>query len=355
MQKRAKQFRAAFFSQGADAALILSRQNIRYLTGFTGEGCVLVGRDDVAIITDFRYIEQAEIQASECVRVCTAAGITMPASVFQMLSAWKAKHLAIGPRDMTLMMFDELKAALPGIEMIRADGLLHAIRAVKDPSEIECIITASEIACKAFEHILSFIQPGVTEHDVRVELDHTMLMLGSEAPAFDSIVCAGKNGALPHAVPGTHVIANGEMVTLDFGAQIMGYKTDMTRTVAVGQISDELKRIYDTVLEAQKRALDAIRPGVTGQSIDKIARDFIDARYPGAFGHKLGHGVGLNIHEWPQLGQGAMQTLGPGNVVTVEPGVYITGVGGCRIEDTIILREGGFINPITSPKELIIL
>ncbi len=171
--------------------------------------------------------------------------------------------------------------------------------------------------------------------------------------AFDTIACAGLNGSLPHAVPGEHVLESGELLTLDFGATCDGYRSDMTRTVGIGKISAEKRMLYQTVLDAQLLALDAIRPGAVCEEIDALARNYIEERYPGSFGHALGHGVGLYIHEQPRLGKGDKTVLQPGHVVTVEPGIYISGLGGCRIEDMAILTSDGFINPIVAPKQLI--
>ena len=193
----------------------------------------------------------------------------------------------------------------------------------------------------------------MTEKELATELDYLMLRGGAERTGFDTIACAGANGSLPHAIPSDYRLREGELITFDFGAVVDGYTSDMTRTVALGKVSDELRAIYDTVLTAQQMALEAIRPGVACNAIDKIARDYIDARYPGAFGHALGHGVGLYIHEQPRLGKGDGTVLQPGHVVTIEPGIYISGLGGCRIEDMAILTSDGYIDPIDAPKQLI--
>jgi Xaa-Pro aminopeptidase len=182
-----------------------------------------------------------------------------------------------------------------------------------------------------------------------------MLRLGSEREAFSTIACAGVNGSLPHAVPSEHVLEEGELLTLDFGAQVNGYKTDMTRTVAIGKVSEELQQVYEAVLTAQQMALDAVRAGALCREVDKTARDYLDARYPGAFGHGLGHSVGLFIHEQPQFSARSEGALVAGNVMTVEPGVYLPGKGGCRIEDSVIVMENGYENLITAPKALIVL
>ena len=193
----------------------------------------------------------------------------------------------------------------------------------------------------------------MTEREVAVALNCEMLKLGSEGEAFDTIACAGLNGSLPHAVPGEHRLQKGELLTLDFGATYKGYRSDMTRTVGIGKVDGALKDLYLTVLSAHEMALEAVRPGAVCEEVDKVARDFIEARYPGSFGHALGHGVGLDIHEQPRLGRGDETVLRPGHVVTIEPGIYISGLGGCRIEDMAILTSDGYIDPIDAPKQLI--
>jgi len=193
----------------------------------------------------------------------------------------------------------------------------------------------------------------MTERQVQIMLDYEMLTLGSEGNAFSTIAAAGPNGSLPHAVPSDRPIQSGELLTLDFGAKVNGYCSDMTRTVGVGKVSPELREIYDLVYEAHMASLEAVRPGAVCGDIDKIARDIIDARFPGTFGHSLGHGVGLFIHEQPRVAMGVQTVLETGHVITIEPGVYIPGLGGCRIEDMAILTSDGYLDPVTSPKRLI--
>ena len=224
---------------------------------------------------------------------------------------------------------------------------------VKDAGEIESICASAAIACRAFENLLGKVHAGMTEKQVQILLDYEMLNLGSEGNAFNTISAAGINGSLPHAVPSDHVIERGELLTLDFGAKVNGYCSDMTRTIAFGRVSDELREIYDRVYDAHMTALQAVKPGMVCGDLDKIARDMLDARYPGAFGHSLGHGVGLFIHEQPRVNRGSETVLVPGHVITIEPGVYIPGLGGCRIEDMAILTSDGYLDPVTSPKQLI--
>ena len=203
--------------------------------------------------------------------------------------------------------------------------------------------------------MLGIMKAGMTEKEIQIELDYTMLRLGGDGLAFDTIACAGVNGSLPHAIPGDHVVQEGELLTLDFGATYGGYCADMTRTVAFGKISDELHDIYDTVLKAQLMSLDMVGPGVVCRDVDRCARDYLDSKYPGAFGHSLGHGVGLFIHEQPGLNTRDERKLAPGHIVTIEPGVYLPGIGGCRIEDTVAIQENGYRNLVNAPKELITL
>ena len=318
--ERLQRFLSAMAARTISAALIHRPENVRYLTGFTGEGCLFVSAQRQALLTDFRYVEQAARQAP------------------------------------SLLCYDgyaALQAALGAVPLAPLSGLVEQLRARKDEGEIECIRRAADIACRAFKAILEVIRPGMTEREVAIALNYEMLKLGSEGEAFDTIACAGQNGSLPHAVPGEHRLQNGELLTLDFGATYNGYCSDMTRTVGIGKVDRPLRDIYQTVLEAHEMALDAVRPGAVCEEIDKVARDFIDARYPGAFGHALGHGVGLYIHEQPRLGKGDGTVLQPGHVVTIEPGIYISGLGGCRIEDMAILTSDGFIDPIEAPKQLI--
>ena len=340
-------------ARGLSAALIHKPQNMRYLTGFTGEGCLFLSAQRQAVLTDFRYVEQLSRQAPslECVR--TRMGKSVETLVAELAAASGAKQLAV---ETDFLCYDDwaaLRAALGDVALTPLAGLVEEMRLVKDEGEIGCIRRAADIACRAFKALLEVIRPGMTEREVAIALNYEMLRLGSEGEAFATIACAGLNGSLPHAVPGEHRLQNGELLTLDFGATFGGYRSDMTRTVGIGKVDGALKDIYQTVLEAHEMALDAIRPGAVCEDVDKVARDFIEARCPGSFGHALGHGVGLDIHEQPRLGRGDETVLRPGHVVTIEPGIYISGLGGCRIEDMAILTSDGYIDPIDAPKQLI--
>lgn len=337
----------------ADAAIVHRPENMQWLAGYTGEGCLFIAKDVKAIVTDFRYVEQGKMESPEWDIHMTSASERESAILKRLCSEAGVKLARVETDYLTHDAFCALDKALDGVELISMNAIPEGLREIKDADETEYIRKAAEIASRAFENLLPKLHAGMTEKQVRLLLEFEMLELGSEGTAFDTIAAAGENGALPHATPSDHVIAEGELLTLDFGATVNGYRSDMTRTIAFGKISPELRAIYDTVLTAQKLALEALAPGKTCGEIDKVARDYIDERYPGAFGHSLGHGVGLFIHEQPRVCSGNTTVLVPGHVVTVEPGVYIPGVGGCRIEDMAIMTEDGYINPITAPKHLI--
>ena len=337
----------------ADAALIHRPENIRYLSGYAGEGCLFIARGCQVILTDFRYTEQAGRQAPGWTVEQTTAERRERSIARDLADQVGAKAIRVETDFLTHDDYMALSGALDGIELMSMGGLPEELRMVKDADEIACILEASRIASQAFINILPRLHAGMTEIDAKIELEFEMLRLGSEGAAFETIAAAGVNGSLPHALPSNHVIAEGELLTLDSGATHKGYLSDITRTVAFGKISPELRAIYDTVYEAQQLGLEALHPGAKCGDVDRAARDYIDARYPGAFGHSLGHGVGLFIHEQPRVSHNDPTVLVPGHVVTVEPGVYIPGVGGCRIEDTVIMTSDGFINAMHAPKHLI--
>lgn len=353
MTSRIERMLARMSECGFTHALVQKPQNMRYLTGYTGEGSLLIRAKGAVILTDFRYVEQAGRQAPEAQVVRYGRGEGHDETLRAILDGEGASLLAVEEDHLTMKAGKALCQALRGVELADLGGIPEALRMVKDGEELLRIRTACEIACWAFEHMLSFIRPGMTEREVQRELEDTMLRMGAETIAFSTIVCAGENGSLPHAIPGDRKIRTGELLTMDFGAQYKDYKSDMTRTIGVGRVPDELKKLYRTVLEAQELALEKIGPGVVCREVDRTAREYIDAAYPGAFGHGLGHGVGLNIHEQPGLNQRDERRLEPGHVVTIEPGIYVPGLGGCRIEDMGVITENGFDNYITAPKQLI--
>ncbi len=337
-----------------DAALIHRPENVRYLTGgYTGEGFVFLCPDEAVIVTDFRYVEQAGRQAPG-LRVVEWTGKKRGEDWARELSdAHGVRKLAVETDFLSHDDYESLRKRLPFVELASLGGIPEELREIKDEGEIACICKAADIASRAFENILERIHPDMTEKQVQILLDYEMLSLGSEANAFDTIAAAGANGSLPHAIPSGYVIQPGDLLTLDFGAKFGGYCSDLTRTVAFGKVSKDLRDVYDLVYDAHMAALAAVKPGAVCGDLDKIARDMIDAHYPGAFGHSLGHGVGLYIHEQPRVSSGSRTVLRPGHVITIEPGVYIPGLGGCRIEDTAILTADGCLDPVTAPKQFI--
>lgn len=345
----------ALRSRGISCALYDDPINIRYLTGYTGEGSLLILPDRAVIITDFRYVEQAQRQSPFCDLERVGADRGANAIIAEALESAGIHDLPIEENIVTVSRLRAMEKALPGVHLTALPETVLEMRTVKDEGELDCIRKALAISCQAFDDLLGVIHAGMTEKRACAELNHFMNLRGSEGNAFDTIVASGVNGSLPHAVPSDKVIEKGDLVTFDFGAKFGGYCADMTRTIAVGEISSELHAIYDAVLEAQLTSEAAVKPGAVCRDIDKIARDQLDAKYPGAFGHSLGHGVGLFIHELPRLSFRSETILQKGHVVTVEPGVYVPGVGGCRIEDTVIVTEDGFENPVTTPKQLIVV
>ena len=337
----------------ADAALVHRPENLRWLAGYTGEGCLFVSKGAHALLTDFRYVEQAKRQAPGWELIQVSGERNYPALIREQVEAARARQVWVETDYLTHDAYVKLAEALPGAELTPMAGVPERLREIKDESEIASIRRAAAIASEAFMHILPRIHAGMTEKQVQRLLEFEMLELGSEGPAFDTIAAAGPNGALPHAAPSDRPIQSGELLTLDFGATVDGYRSDMTRTVGFGKVGPELRDIYETVRAAQQLGLDAAGPGAVCGDVDRACREYIDARYPGSFGHSTGHGIGLFIHEQPRVAANSETVLRPGHAVTVEPGVYIPGVGGCRIEDTVIITADGIINTIAAPKELI--
>lgn len=340
-----------------DAALIQSDVNRRYLTGMlSSAGTVLCFRDAAYLIIDFRYIEKAR----QCVKNCT---VIEQGSLMQQLRDLLRKHgaktLAVEAASMTLGAFAKLKDGLSGCVQLDSSNMLsraiYGCRTVKSAAEIEKIRAAQQIAERAFDDVLHFIRPGVSEREIMLRLNQTMLEQGSEGESFPTIALTGTATSMPHGVPSAErIVQNGDFVLMDYGAVVDGYHSDMTRTICVGQPSRQMQQVYDVVLQAQRLALQAAKAGISGKELDKTARRVIaDAGYGEAFGHSLGHGVGLEIHEYPNAAPAAETVLEAGNVVTIEPGIYLPGAFGVRIEDFVVIREDGCENLTAAPKELI--
>lgn len=342
---------------GVDCALIASDINRRYFTGMkSSDGTVLIFRGKTYLIIDFRYIEKARASV-QCAEVIEQKKL-FP-QIQELLARHGAKVMAIESETMTVKSLNSYRHFFPELKIDDSDRLSNEIsklRMIKDEEELACIRKAQEIAEKSLDELLPFIRPGRTEREVALELNRLMFENGAEDLSFETIVLAGTNTSMPHGVPSDKRIEDGEFVLMDFGAVWNGYHSDMTRTVCVGEPSEEMKKVYEIVLEAQQAGLDAARAGMTGQELDRISREIIEAAGYGAnFGHSLGHGVGLEIHEKPNASPGYKLPLPAGAVVTVEPGIYIAGKFGVRIEDFVILTENGNVDLTKSAKNIISL
>ena len=340
------------------AAVVADPSNMFYLTGgYTGEGMVFLSRNRRVIVTDFRYTEQAENQAPGYEVQMTEKDRSAFLVIAELAQSEGITCIRTETNYLSVDRFEKLRAALgEEISCVSLEEAPQILRQVKTPTEILAIRKACNITAEAFRAILPKIREGMTEKELQIELDFTMLKLGADTTAFDTIIAAGEHGSLPHAIPGNRAIRQGDMITMDFGAKVGNYCADMTRTVALGKPSEEMRRIYDTVLRAQMMCEDALSAGKNCYDIDKLARDYIDARgYAGRFGHGLGHSVGIDIHEEPRLSPSCQEILKAGVVITVEPGVYVPGVGGVRIEDTCLVRENGCEALTDADKQLVIL
>ncbi|MTQ95746.1 M24 family metallopeptidase [Pseudoflavonifractor sp. BIOML-A6] len=350
-----KQIAARLDEYGIDAMLVSSEPGERYAVGFKGEGYVVVAKNECRYFTDSRYIEAAEKQVTG-----TSVTMTDRAKNYRILIQKAVDDLGVeklGFEDgyMTVAQYRQLADAFT-CELVPAQGLLGALRAAKDEEEIALMTKAQRISEQALKEILKFLRPGVTEKEVAAKLTYDMLRFGAEKMSFDPIVASGPNGSLPHAVPSDRAIQSGEFVTMDFGCVYGGYCSDMTRTVAVGEPTEEMKKVYAVVLEAQLAGIAAEKAGVTGKSVDAAARRVIeDAGYGEYFGHSFGHSVGLEIHEAPNAGSTCEDVIPLGAAVSAEPGIYLPGKFGVRIEDVTIFTADGCVNLTKAPKDLIIL
>ena len=346
-----------FLKSSHEAILIHSPENRRYFTDFpSSDGYLVVTKDDAVLFTDSRYIEAAQKKLTYC-----KAQLVTKASV-EIKDYLREKNIlkAYTERErLTVSMADFFKTAFLPCRVTpskKLEAKINELRMIKNENELCNIRSAQKIAEDAFEHILSFIRPGVTEKRIALELDFYMLSHGAEALSFETIAVTGKKTSMPHGVPDDTVVEIGDFITMDFGAVYKGYHSDMTRTVAVGEVSAEQRKIYEIVLSAQKASLDILKKGVSCKDADAAARDIIkNAGYGDYFGHGTGHGVGIEIHELPNLSPRSDAILQVGNVVTVEPGIYIPNKFGVRIEDMALISENGYKNLTNAPKELIIL
>jgi Xaa-Pro aminopeptidase len=342
MRARAERLTELLADAELDALLVTDPVNVRYLTGFSGSnGVVVVGPRTRAFLTDFRYVEQAAAEVHASFDRRRAARDLLDA-VADVLAPGEIR-LGFEDTRMSVREHARLRRLLPArVELVAASGLVERLRAIKEPEEIEAIHAAAKLADAACERLLRDGLVGRTEREVAVALEHDMRERGAENASFDTIIAAGPHGALPHARPRNVPIRRGELVVIDWGARLDGYCSDCTRTVAAGPVDEAAQRIYEIVLAAQLAGLESVRAGQTGKAADAVARDAIGAAGHGEeFGHGLGHGVGIDVHEAPRLSQRSDDTLSAGNVVTVEPGIYVPGRLGVRIEDLVVVTADG--------------
>lgn len=353
---RVEQFLAAQKLKDDAAAIVSKPSNIFYLSGYTGEGLVLIAHGLQAIITDFRYVEQAQ-QEAPGFQVLSIEG---PVSHLQKASD------ACGPMgvrtvyyeddEWTVRVYDKAASLFEGMTLAPLGNGIEKLRQIKDEEEIARIEAACKISGETFERILPRIREGMTEKELSRILEFDMLEHGADTMGFAVIAAAGANGSKPHAVPSDYRIRRGDMITMDFGAKVKGYTADMTRTVALGEPSAEMRKVYAIVLAAQAMAQDAVKAGAACAAVDAVARDYIYAQgYEGRFGHGLGHSLGIDVHEEPRLSALSTDCLRENQLVTVEPGIYLPGIGGVRIENTVVVEKYGCRSLIKPTRELIIL
>ena len=352
MNDRIARLRAEMERAGLDAVLLKSVTAIRYFSGFTSdESSVLITKDRAVLLTDFRYTIQAKAQAGDCCEIIEVSGLAHREKLREIIGSENVKRIGFEEDFVSYAQYQAY--AEFGAELVPFAKELSLLRIRKTPDEIECLQKAQAMADEAFTELLKVVKPGMTERRVAAELEYICAKLGSEGPSFETIVGSGPNGAMCHAVPGDRQLKEGDLVVLDYGCMYNGYHSDMTRTFAVGKVDPFAEEIYNIVLEAQTRALDALKPGITGKELDAIARDYITEKgYGECFGHSLGHGFGLLIHEEPRASVTGDTPFEEGMTITVEPGIYIEDKFGVRIEDCCVVTKDGKLNFAHATKAL---
>ncbi len=339
------------------AALVFSPHNRFYFTRFPStDGILFVTREAAVFLIDSRYVEAARAEAKDCdVQLLESLAKQLPA----LAARYGVKTVGIEAYDLPVFEARRFAQMLPGVAFDESAALSRTIarlRMIKEPEELASMDKAQKITELAYDHILSYLKPGVTERDIQLETEYFMKKNGASGPSFDLITIFGETTSRPHGVPGDRKLKPGDFVTMDTGCIVDGYCSDMTRTVAVGHVTEEQKKVYDTVLKAQLAAEEALKPGKRCCDVDKIARDIIDgAGFEGCFGHGLGHSVGVLIHEEPRLSPSCDTVLEPGMTMTIEPGIYLEGRFGVRIEDMAVLTQDGCSIFTKCPKELVVL
>lgn len=349
---RIEAVRSRLIESGLDALVVQSGVNRRYLSGFTGSaGALVIGLHNAWIMVDFRYVEQAARQASEYTQIQFR---NLNESLAALMGEQGFARAGFEAGHTSVQAYNKLKADVPDVTWVPTEQWIETARGRKDKTELANMQRAIDLADDAWEYIQGVLQPGRSEREIALELEFYMRRRGADRLAFDSIVASGPNGSLPHAVPTERPLQTGDLVTLDFGCVLDGYCSDITRTVAIGAVDPKAKDLYELVLSAQLAGLAAVSPGKTGIEVDAVARQVItDAGYGEYFGHGLGHGIGLEVHEeFPRLSPRGEVVLQPGMVCSVEPGVYLPGWGGIRIEDLVVVTDDGCRVLTRSDKQL---
>ena len=333
-----------------DALLVSAAPNVRWLTGFTGEGLLVLDEDGALLCTDSRYTVQALEEAPELEAASDGSHLDQ---AIERINAGGGERAGFESGHVTYASFQRLQEALEGVEAVGLEDRIKRLRAIKDEAEVALVRRAASVADAAFAELRGRIEPGMTEREAAEELRRQMVLGGAEGPSFETIMASGPNGAKPHARPGDREIIEGDLIVIDWGAVVEGYCSDCTRTVIVGEPDDRQREVWLAVREAQVAALEGLRPGMAGREVDAIAREVLRERgFEREFGHGLGHGVGLEVHELPSVGQKSENVVPVGSVVTIEPGVYIEGWGGVRLEELVLVTEDG-AEPLTlSPYDL---
>lgn len=336
---RAERLRGRLEELEVDAVILSAPANLRYVTGFSGEGWGIVDAQ-TAIVTDSRYELRARDEAPEALLIVRTGGIKGPVSEY--LSESKAERVGFEADHLTVSQRDELAEELNSTELVPLKGLLREARMVKDTDELATLRRAIEATDQAFAQVTASLEPGISEKELALEIERQVLLADGDKLSFDTIAASGPNAAHPHAEPSARTLEPGDVVKMDFGAQVGGYHADLTRTLFLGEPDEKQREVYRTVLEAQTQAINACCAGMSAKDLDGVAREVIKAAgYGDAFGHGLGHGVGLQVHEGPTVGQTSEETLEPGMTITIEPGIYLEGWGGVRIEDIVLVTEDG--------------
>ena len=342
-------------SHRAEGLLVTHLPNVRYLCGFTGSaGALLIARGKRFFLTDGRYREQAGSEVQNAKIVITR--LALLDGVAEQVKKLRLRSLAIESDHMTVAARDRLARQVGGAKLRSVNGLVEKLRLIKDAAELQAIRNAVQLACGLFDDMVSGIRPGVAETDISAELEYSARRAGADGMSFETIVASGTRSALPHGRASSQPVSSSGFVVLDFGVILAGYCSDMTRTVHVGKPSSQAREMYESLREAQQAAREAVRPGVTAGEVDLAARSLLrKAGYGRFFTHSTGHGVGLEIHEAPRVARGQSDVLEPGMVITIEPGIYMPGQGGARIEDMVAVTDTGHELLTSTRRELITL